>query len=401
MSESPHPLDERDGRIAELATGFALNELNDTELHEFLGYLTDPTRGREAARNAWNTLHTITDLRSEQSHALQDSVRSLIAASRATGVTGVTGRLMLRLGLRCGGLKPVTEPTEVAVPPARGRWLLVVVVLIISGLIAWFLTHRATTFAHIEAVVGRAVIAGQAVGPGDALDGQPVGVAEGARATLRWPDSTLMRITGPGTVIPQSAGAAVLGGQAEVTAMGDWAVGLPDGRARARAGARLMIEVDAGLSCLGIFAGPVVDAADLPLMPRTCRIGNVDIPWSSVTWTQIPDILPLPTAARWNLTVTTQTDATGSLTIRWAEGTLIIGPEGVSLLRGDGTTLRTVRPPADRRIALEAKPWEFTVTLQDEVLLQTNVPPTSVRCKSSGNMPVKAVFRSGPPLLDE
>lgn len=396
MSESPHPSDERDGRIAELATGFALNELNDAKLHEFLGYLTDPTRGREAARSAWATLHTVTDLRAEQSHALQDTVRSRIAASRATGITG---RVMLRLGLRRGGLKPVSEPAEVDVPPAGGRWLLTFVVLTCASIIAWFWLHRAPTFAHLETVVGRAVIAGQAVGPGDALDGQPVGIAEGARATLRWPDGTLMRITGPGTVIPQSAGAAVLGGQAVVTAMSDWAVGLPDGRARARAGARLMIEVDAGRSCLGIFAGPVVDAADLPLMPHTCRIGNVDIPWSSVTWTQIPDILPLPSGARWNLTFTTQNDATGNLTMRWADGTLINGPEGVSLLRGDGTTLRAVRPPADRRIELEAKPWGFTVTLQDEVLLQANVPPTSLRCKTSGNMPLKAVFRSGPPLL--
>ena len=398
MSESPHPLDERDGRIAELATGFALNELNDAELHEFLSYLTDPTHGREAARSAWATLHTVTDLRAEESHALQDTVRSRIESSRATGVTG---RIMLRLGLRRGGLKPVTEPTEIYVPPARGRWLLVVVVVVFASSIAWLLLHRAPTFAHLETVVGRAVIAGQAVGPGDALDGQPVGIAVGARATLLWPDGTRMRINGPGTVIPQPAGAAVLGGQAEVTAMSDWAVGLPDGRARAQAGARLMIEVDAGRSCLGIFAGPVVDAADLPLMPRTCRIGNVDIPWHALTWTQIPDVLPLPSAPRWNLTFTTQADATGSLTMRWADGALINGPEGVSLLRGDGTTLRAVRPPADRRIEFEAKPWGFSITLQDEVLLQTNVPPTSMRCKTSGNMPLQAVFRSGPPLLDD
>ena len=389
--------DDRDARIAELATGFALHELTDAELHEFLGYLTDPVHGRAAARSAWSTLHTVTDLRAEQSHALQDSVRSRIAASQASGVTG---RLMLRLGLRRGGLKPIAGPEVFSVPPSPGRWLLVAsVVLMGAGLSAWHLLHRPVTFAHIDAVVGRAVIAGQAIGPGELLDGQPVSVTDGARATLRWPDGTLLSLTGPGTVIPQSSGAAVLGGQAVVTAEGDWAVGMPDGRARARAGARLMIEVEAGRSCLGVFTGPVVDGAEQPLANRTCRIGSVDIPWHATVWTQIPELLPLPAAARWNLAFTTTADATGSLTLRWADGALITSPEGVVLLRADGTTVRTVHPPADRRIELEAKPWGFTISLHDEILLQAAVAPTSLRCQTSGQVALKAVFRSGPPLL--
>ena len=393
-----------DARIAELATGFALHELSDAEQHEFLGYLTDPVHGRDAARNAWSTLHTITDLRAEQSHVLQDSVRSRIEASRAAGVTG---RLMLRLGLRRGGLKPITEPDAVSVPQAQGRWLLLAsVVLMVAGLSIWYLQRRPVTLAHIDGVIGRAVIAGQAIGPGELLDGQPVSVADGACATLRWPDGTLLSLTGPGTVIPQSAGSAVLGGQAVVTARGDWAVGMPDGRARASAGARLVIEVETGRSCLSVFTGQVRMftgqegvSAQQPMAIRTCRIGNVDIPWSSTEWNQIPDLVPLPAAPRWNLTFTTKADTTGSLTLRWADGALVDSPEGVVFLRGDGTTQRTVHPPADRHFELEAKPWGFTVSLHDEVLLQATVAPTSLRCQTSGHIMLKAVFRSGPPLL--
>jgi len=400
MSEPTHDpaLNEHEARIAELATGFALNELDDGQLHELHGYLADPLRGRDAARTAWSTLHTVTDLRAEQSHALQDTVRSRIESQRATGVTG---RLMLRLGLRRGGLTPVMEPTEAYAPHATRRWLFIAGLSLITVAATWFLLTRAQPFAHLEDVVGRAAIAGHAVGPGDALDGQPLGVAEGARATVRWPDGTRLILTGPGTVIPQSAGAAVLGGQAQVTTAGTWAIGLPDSRARANAGARLVIEVEAGRSCVSIFAGLFVDAANQPLLIHTCRIGSVDIPWTTTTWTQIPDTLPLPAAARWNLTMTTLPAATGSLTLSWADGSLVNGPEGVALLRGDGTTVRAVRPPADRRIELEAKPWGFTVSLQYEILLQTSVPPAAIRSRTSGHVPLNAVFRSGPPLLTD
>lgn len=398
MSEPTHDpaLSEREARIAELATGFALNELDDGQLHELHGYLVDPLRGREAARTAWSTLHTVTDLRAEKSHALQDTVRSRIESHRATGVTG---RLMLRLGLRRGGLTPVTGQADVYAQPRTGLWLLMgaLAVGVVAG--SWLLATRTKPLARIDEVVGRAAIAGNAVGPGDSLDGQPLGVAEGAHATIRWPDGTKLTLTGPGTVIPQYAGAAVLGGQADVTTAGTWAIGLPDGRARASAAARLIIEVEAGRSCVSVFAGQVVDAAHRPLPIGTCRIATVDIPWTATAWTQIPDVVPLPAAPRWNLTMTTLPEATGSLTLSWPDGSLVNDPEGVALLRGDGTTVRAVRPPADRHIEFEAKPWGFTVSLQDEILLQTTTPPASLHCRTRGNMPLKAVFRSGPPLL--
>lgn len=45
------------------------------------------------------------------------------------------------------------------------------------------------------------------------------------------------------------------------------------------------------------------------------------------------------------------------------------------LLRGDGSLVQAVRPPAEHGLELDAKSWGFTVSLQDETLLQSTQAP--------------------------
>ena len=395
----------RDARIAELATGFALNELDDAQLHELHGYLVDPQLGRGAARTAWKTLHTVTDLRAEQARVWHDTLRSRLAANlESGGPTTVTNRLMARLGLRRGGLPPVTARHATYVPEAHSVWLRVGLavggLMIVAGAIAGYAWSRQAAVAHIDSVIGRAVIAGRASGPGDALDGQPLSVADEAQVSVRWPDGTLLKLIGPGTLIPQQNSVAVLGGTAWIQVAGTFGIGLPDRRVRASTAARLVVEVAGERSCLSIARGPVVDAAEQPLSAQTCLIGDHSFAWSQQTWAALPEVVPLPGAARWQLTATTLADATGSLTMTWAGGSVISGPDGIALLRSDGSTVRAVRPPAGRRFDLEATPWAFTVRVQDDVWLETAVPPTTLRCRTSGAVPLTATFRSGPPLTD-
>ncbi len=359
---------ERESRISELATGYALDELDDAQLHEFHGYLSDPVAGRAAARLAWGTLHTVTDLRAARSHTWQDSLRTRLTAGH-------------RPWLTAHGL----------------RWLISGCVVLLGLLGGWSWWHRASSLAEVEAVVGKVDVDGRELQPGMSVDGRLLNIAEGGLATLRWSDGTRLMVSGPGTLMPQLTGAIMLEGHADVTAAAKWTLTLPDGAVRARSGSRLTSDVHAGRSCLGVVSGDVVDAANQPLPPGTCRIGNTVMTWSTTVWNHLPESVPLPAAACWNFSLTTLEDS-GTVTLTWADVSLVCGAQDVALLRGDGTVVRAVRPPAGRCIELDAKPWGFTVSLQGEILLQSTHAPVAIQARTSGVVPMKVIFRSGPTL---
>ncbi len=412
---------EREARINELVTGFALNELADDELRELHGYLADANSGRDAARSAWRTLQTVTDLRAERSTAMQDTVRQRIAdgSTQDGHLTGgpaasITARFMRRLGLGRAGLAPLAGPTVTITPrPTAWRWLTAGVLALVLGLGVFALRPRPMPLAVIEKVSGRVAIAGNAMGPGDALDSQPVSVADGARVAMRWPDGTRLELVGPGTVIPQIEGAAMLGGMATITVSETgkgWALGLPDARARASAGAAMVVEVGGGRSCLAVVIGHVVDGADHVIPERTCRIGAVDIP---CTTSELPAFpagpgaplsaqqsanLPLPAAPRWNLNLTVLPANQGNVMLTWASGSITVNSAGVSLSRADGGEIRTLHPPVGWHLELDATPWSFVISLQGDVLLSDPSVPTVMQNLSTGATAISATFRSGPPL---
>ena len=359
---------EREARLAELATGYALNQLSDAESQEFLGYLRDPVAGRDAARSAWSTLHTVTDLRAARSHALQDALRARLAADQSSA----------------------------RAPRPRAWWLGLGVLVLVGLLAAWFAWSGSNRLAQVETVSGNVIVDGRALHQGMSIDGRPLTLVDGGHATLRWPDGTRLRLTGPGTVLPQVAGALVLEGHAELTTSGAWNLALPDGTVRTATSSRVLVEARGGQSCLGVLSGLVIDAAEQRFPAGTCRCRTMAMPWTTTNWSELPENLPISEGNCWHLKWTTFAEASGTLTLTWADVTLVCGAQDVSLLRGDGSLVRAVRPPAERCLELDAKPWGFTVSLQGETLLQSAQAPKTLHITRNGPVPLKAFFRSGP-----
>lgn len=386
----PGPAADPQARVADLATGFALNELTDDELRELHRHLVATDTGREAARTAWRTLETVTDLRAERSSTLQDTVRSRIdEASRATGVTG---RFLRRLGLRRGGLTPVAEDGR----STLRRWPLAISALLVPAIAGagwWWL--RSNPVARVEAVIGRATVAGAGLGPGDALDARPTAVAADAVLTLRWRDGSRLELVGPGTLTPQPAGVALMGGTLHGTVGSRMTIGLPDGTAEVDAGSELAIEVIAGRSAIGVTAGRV-RIGGTTVGAGTAWADGVPTPWVAQALDALPTRLPLDGARRWHLAFTASPVDDGRLLLTWAEGSLRIDRNGIAALRPDGGTVRVVRPPGTAEITIDAGPGGWTMTLLGEALLHGERTPERISVSTDGKVPVTGRYRSGP-----
>ena len=76
-------------RIAELATGFALGELDEAELRELYGALRDARTGAASARVAWQALDVVGDLRSGLNERFQDALRHRLASAPDDGFAAI------------------------------------------------------------------------------------------------------------------------------------------------------------------------------------------------------------------------------------------------------------------------------------------------------------------------
>lgn len=386
----PGPVEDPQARVADLATGFALNELTDDELRELHRHLVASDTGREAARTAWRTLETVTDLRAERSSTLQDTVRSRIdETSRATGVTG---RFLRRLGLRRGSLAPVMDGDRPPVP----RWPLAVAALLLpaSAIAGWWLL-RADPVARVESVVGRATIAGASLGPGDALDSRPAAVAADSVLALRWRDGSRLALIGPGTLTPQPTGVALMGGILHGTAAARLTIGLPDGTAEVDAGSRLAIEVVDGHSAIGVETGRV-RIGGTEIGPGATWADGASGPWLEQTLDAVPARLPVDGARRWRMAFTAAPVEDGRLLLTWDDGSLRIDRNGIAVLRPDGGMVRAVRPPGTAEVVIDATPASWTITLLGETLLTGQRPPARISAGVDGKVPVTVRYRNGP-----
>ena len=346
--------------------------------------------GREAARTAWRTLETVTDLRAERSSALQDTVRSRIDSAGRT--SGVTGRFLRRFGLRRGGLAPVADGGRATLP----RWPLALAALLVPavGIAGWWFL-RSEPVARVESVIGRATIAGAGLGPGDALDARPAAVAAGSVLTLRWRDGSRLELVGPGTLTPQPTGVALMGGILRGTAAARLTIGLPDGTAEVDAGSRLAIEVLDGRSAIGVEAGRV-RIASAEIGPGTAWADGTSGPWIERALDALPTRLPLDGARRWRLAFTAAPVDDGRLALTWDDGSLRIDRNGIAVLRPDGGMIRAVRPPGTAEVVIDANPATWTISLLGETLFSGPHPPARIATGIDGKVPVAARYRSGP-----
>jgi hypothetical protein len=217
--------EERDERVADLATGFALNELEEDELSEFHDRLCDAQGGSErAARIAWEALGMVTDLRAEVGSGFQDTLRHRLQHDQ-------TGRfqkdLRRRLGFSVPSLEPVAPP-----PPSRSMrvvaWLVTALACALAAGLAWIALSRWTGRATVSGLVGEAQVEGQALVPGSTVSHRRLTVQTGGQVGLSWSDGTTAVIAGRAEAEVQSRGLALSRGRAWLSARNGFDLILPD-----------------------------------------------------------------------------------------------------------------------------------------------------------------------------
>jgi hypothetical protein len=261
-----------EARVGELATGFALGELEEAELKELYDLLReDGGRGADAARVCWQTLGMVTDLRAEVGSAFQDTVRHRLGAERSGRFTA---RLLGRLGFRGLGLQPVETP-EPSGELRRALWILVgaAAAVTLVALLVWILADGHGGRASVVALRGAATIAGEPLVPGGLVDHRTLVVKPGGQVTLTLGDGSSATIAGgdePGSEAVATLrrnGMALLRGRAWITARSGFTLALPDRSCSALADdTALAAELSDGRGFVGVRRGELrVDRLDHPL----------------------------------------------------------------------------------------------------------------------------------------
>ncbi|HTM21122.1 MAG TPA: hypothetical protein VL172_11455, partial [Kofleriaceae bacterium] len=262
MSDAPAPTDdaERDatpeGRVADLATGFALGELNETELREFYDHLRDPSeRGTAAARIAWQQLGIVTDLRAQLGSGFQQTVKHRVDRE------GFSDRFVRDARKRLGAQRPMLG--EVSPPESRHTlrlWpfaLIAAITLVALGAMA--LWHRrnppAPILCRVAEVAGDARLGGRPLVAGMGVDQRQIAVPAGSQVALAWEDGSLAIIAGPANAVAQPSGLSLSNGAAWLAAGSAFTCGLPDDTVRAEPNARVAVEVRDGRSVVGVAEG--------------------------------------------------------------------------------------------------------------------------------------------------
>ncbi len=278
---------EREARIADLAAGFALGELQDSELGELYEALREPgDRGVRAARLAWQQLAMVTDLRANLGAAFQETVRHRIAKE------GLSDRFVKnarsRLGMPGHGLPELSAPRPT--PRVRRGALLLALLVLLSAALARALIARPRPLCEVRAVVGGATLGGETLLPHSPIDGRQVVVPAGSELMLGWGTLAEVVISGPANAIAQPAGISISNGQAWISANGAFTIGLPDGTIHAGAAGKtdLAVEVADGHSVLGSSAGSLATAVGR-LTTGEALSGADTFPWTSASLDQLPE----------------------------------------------------------------------------------------------------------------
>lgn len=257
-------LEERAGRITDLATGFALGELDESELRELYDALRAPdAAGAEAARLTWQMLGATIDIKAQVSHAFQDELLMKLHAEAGgdqASARAFTDRLRARLGQARPGLAPVPTPPP---PPAGRRAALVIAamagVLIAAAAVAWWAWPPADpVVARVVGLHGSASQRDRALTPGSGIDRRPLTVPDGGQISLAWSGGGRATIAGPARLVAGPGTLAVLAGRAWVEAgTSPFALALPDHEqpAALSAGGRLALEVRDGRTLLAVGGG--------------------------------------------------------------------------------------------------------------------------------------------------
>lgn len=218
MSASP-PTNQASERLAELATGFALGDLNKDELGELHEHLQgDAPAARKAAATCWSALETTVDLRAAMDHSLPDTVVHRIANPNPQSfIGGVFGRL----GFSRPRLKPIKGGQSAQAAPSKNiaGYLVVTLVVVLVILVIVLSQATATTYS-VREVGGIVRLAGQQVQLGHVLDDGLLTVPTGGRVVLEEDNGTRIILRGPSDVVLSGSGIQLPRGNAHLTNLG-------------------------------------------------------------------------------------------------------------------------------------------------------------------------------------
>jgi len=267
-----------EARIAELAVGFALGELDDTELRELYDALREPgARGLTAARLTWQQLGVVTDLRSGMGDLFQAVVKHRITRE------GRSDRFMRDSRSRLGNPRAALDELAAPAPAALRGWpwrrLAATALAALAGLMLWWSLSR-EVLCRVAAVSGEATIGGEPLVVGMAIDHRQLVVPDGSLVSLTWAQRAQVEVCGPANVVAQSQGLSLANGALWLRAERGFTIGLPDDTATATSGSVCAISAQDGQSSIGVSVGVVtLSAGGRTLAPNQASSALSSFPW--------------------------------------------------------------------------------------------------------------------------
>ncbi|MFW5699083.1 MAG: hypothetical protein ACOCYN_04435 [Planctomycetota bacterium] len=279
--------------LQQLATGFALGELDDADLQRLYDLLrARQDSGREAALVVWQTLATTLDLRTAFGAPFPEAVELALREREPAPTHGADtppqrGFLERFLGV-FGVERPRLDQVDAPPPHPRRAWrslhlLVVMAVLLGAAVMLWRSLTAAEPAVVVATAQGRCEAEdGAALQAGQSVDQRQIALGDGARLALRWRTGNQAIIDGPATAAPLSAGLSLPRGNARLALNTAFTLGLPDARLACAPGSRLAVTVADGRSVAGLAAGSaqlIAGGQTHELAPGQASDGATVFPW--------------------------------------------------------------------------------------------------------------------------
>jgi len=278
-----------EARVSELAVGFALGELDDTELRQLYDALREPgERGLVAARLTWQQLGVVTDLRSGMGEVFQAEIKHRISRE------GRSDRFLRDSRNRLGNPRAALDELAAPAPAALRSWpwrrLAAAGLGLVAAAVLWWGLSR-DVLCRVAAVSGEATIGGEPLVVGMAIDHRQLVVPDGSLVSLTWAQRAQVEVCGPANVVAQGEGLSLANGAIWLRAERGFTIGLPDDTATAATGTACAISAQDGQSSIGVSAGRI----GLSAGNRTLEANQASSALTSFPW-MFYDLQSLPTA---------------------------------------------------------------------------------------------------------
>ena len=231
MNNEEYPLQQEE-LVAELTLGYALDELNEQELHTYYDLLrAEGDAGQEAATVAWRVLDTTVDLRALQSEQFIDTINHrLTHASQGQDPSSFINAVLGSLGLRQSRLESVRLPS---VQSRSWKTPAAIVALIMVIVLAAIVIRNPTppqSFVEVTQAHGISTSNGEALKDQTRLDDGVIVVRANSQLDLQWSHGHQARIVGPATFSCKEHGLALLSGRVRIRNSGLFTLGFGQGQ---------------------------------------------------------------------------------------------------------------------------------------------------------------------------